>query len=85
MREPPAVLCARVALTIWSTSGFLCVRAAGCSRKFEFPAAQFNADYGSPLGVCSETAPGSGIFVREFTRSTVQMDCSSWTPTITFK
>ena len=57
----------------------------GCSREYEYPAQQFNADYGDPLGVCSETAAGSGIFVRDFTKSTVQMDCSTWTPTVTFK
>ncbi len=57
----------------------------GCSREYEYPAAQFNADYGDPLGVCSETAAGSGVFVREFTKSSVQMDCATWTPTVTFK
>ena len=57
----------------------------GCSQQFEYPAAQFNADYGDALGLCAETATGSGIFKREFTKSTVQMDCSSYTPTITFK
>ena len=57
----------------------------GCSQQFEYPASQFNADYGDALGFCAETAPSSGIFVREFTKSTVQMDCNSYTPTITFK
>jgi len=51
----------------------------------EYPAKQFDADYGEPSGVCSETAPGSGVFVRDFSKSTVQMDCATWTPTITFK
>ena len=57
----------------------------GCSRTYEYPAAQFNADYGEPLGRAAETAPGSGIFVREFTKSTVQMDCNTYSPKITFK
>ena len=57
----------------------------GCSREYEYPAQQFNADYGTPLGVCAETSPGSGVFSREFDKSTVSMDCATWTPTITFK
>ena len=42
-------------------------------------------DYGEPQGLCAETAPGSGVFVREWSQATVQMDCNSWTPTITMK
>ena len=45
----------------------------GCSQQFEYPAAQFDADYGDALGLCAETAPSSGVFVREFTKSTVKM------------
>ena len=56
----------------------------GCSKFYHFPP-ELNADYGTPTGLCSETAAGSGVFVREWTRSTVQMDCNSWTPTITMK
>ncbi len=56
----------------------------GCSRDYLFPD-ELNLDYGEPLGLCAETAPGSGVFTREFTRSTVQMDCATWTPTITWK
>ncbi len=56
----------------------------GCSRDYEYPAA-LNVDYGVPTGLCAETAPGSGVFVRDFTKSTVQMDCNTWTPTITMK
>lgn len=56
----------------------------GCSHFYEYPDA-LNADYGEPLGLCSETATGSGVFVREFTKSTVQMDCNTYTPTVTFK
>jgi hypothetical protein len=58
----------------------------GCSKTYEFPAA-LNADYGTPTGgqLCAETAPGSGVFTRDFTKATVQMDCNTWTPTITMK
>jgi len=57
----------------------------GCSKEYEYPAQLFNADYGTPSGVCYETSPNSSIFRRDFDKSTVQIDCSSWTPTITFK
>lgn len=54
----------------------------GCSRTYLFPP-ELNADYGEPQGLCRETAPASGVFVREWSKATVQMDCKSWTPTIT--
>ena len=47
--------------------------------------AQLSADYGDPLGICAETAPGSGVFSREFSKATVSMNCTSWLPTIAFK
>ena len=56
----------------------------GCSREYAYPT-ELNGDYGEPLGLCSETATGSGVFTREFTKSTVQMDCNTYTPQITFK
>jgi hypothetical protein len=57
---------------------------SGCGKVFEYPA-QFNTDVGDALGRCAETAPNSGVFTREYTRATVQMDCSTFTPTITPK
>ncbi len=56
----------------------------GCSVDYYFPP-EFHSDYGTPAALCSETAPSSGVFVRQFDKSTVQMDCNTWTPTITFK
>eukprot|EP01050_Picozoa_sp_SAG11_P009561 SAG11_NODE_909_length_6586_cov_11.216433_6_plen_214_part_00 len=57
----------------------------GCSKEYPFPP-EFNLDYGEPVDkVCKETAPNSGIFVREWSKSTIKMDCGSWTPTITMK
>eukprot|EP00729_Bicosta_minor_P011303 gene11303-30343_t len=32
-----------------------------------------------------ETAPESGIFTREWSKSTVKMDCNTWQSTITMK
>ena len=56
---------------------------SGCSHGYEFPEA-LNGDYGEPLGLCAETAEGSQVFVRNWTRAIVQMDCNTWTPSIKF-
>lgn len=64
----------------WIGNGWL-----GCSTAYERPAI-FDADFGDPVDVlCSETAPGSGVFRREFARATVQMNCSAWAPSIEWK
>jgi hypothetical protein len=74
-------------------ANFLLVRGAyawlghgwrGCSRTYFFPP-EFHLDYGEPNGLCKETAHDSGIFQREFSKSTVQMDCNTWEGTITMK
>lgn len=57
----------------------------GCSREYEYPAKQFNADYGVPLGLAKETSEDSGVFVREWSHATVEMDCNTYTPKITLK
>ena len=67
--------------------GSVCPILLVCS--YIFPEA-LNIDYGQPVdsgaaGLCKETAPNSGVFVREYTKATVQMDCNSWKPTITMK
>jgi len=56
----------------------------GCSQSFERPAI-LDADFGDPAGLCTETTPGSGVFQRDFAHATVQMDCSSWTPSIAWR
>jgi hypothetical protein len=43
----------------------------------------WEVDYGEPEGLCNETA--SGVFVREWTKATVRLDCNTFTPTITMK
>jgi hypothetical protein len=63
----------------WLGHGWL-----GCSRSYSFPAA-LNVDYGEPTELCSETSAGSGVFRREWSKATVEMDCNSWTPTIIMK
>lgn len=57
----------------------------GCSQSYPFPP-ELHLDYGVPVDeVCKETAANSGVFVREWTKAKVQMDCGNWEPTITFK
>jgi hypothetical protein len=46
----------------------------------------FDVDYGEPIdAICHETAGNSSVFVREFSKATIQMNCSSWQPTVMFK
>jgi len=47
----------------------------GCDRDYPFPAA-LTTDYGEPTGPCLETAPGSGVFTRDWTKASVRMDCA---------
>ena len=44
-----------------------------------------NTDYGTPLGICSETVAGSQVFQREYSKATVKVDCAHLTGTITMK
>ena len=56
----------------------------GCSLDYAFPDA-LNSDYGEPTGICKETATRSGVFTREWTKASVQMDCNTYTPEIKMK
>ena len=49
--------------------------------------AAFDVDYGMPVGgqLCKETAPGSGVFEREYTNAHVQHDCATGKSAITMK
>jgi hypothetical protein len=42
-----------------------------------------DVDYGEPTDFCSETAPGSGVFTRPFTKVNVALDCYTWEATFT--
>eukprot|EP01047_Picozoa_sp_COSAG01_P037649 COSAG01_NODE_3007_length_6730_cov_10.756899_4_plen_153_part_00 len=56
---------------------------SGCSRVYQRPPA-LDVDYGQPIDkVCKETKPN--VFVREWTKATVTVDCNSWKNTITMK
>ena len=56
----------------------------GCSQHYLFPP-ELNEDYGVPSELCKETASGSGVFTRDFSKSTVEMNCGTWTGKITMK
>ena len=46
----------------------------------------FDDDYGVPVGgVCAETGVGTGVFVRNYTKADVAMDCNTFTPEIRVK
>ena len=57
---------------------------SGCNVKFGFPNA-LKADYGVPTGLCAETAPGSGVFTRAWSKASVQMDCNAYVGTVTMR
>ena len=63
----------------WIGSGW-----QGCSLSYERPAL-LDRDFGVPAGLCAETAPGSGVFARDFSTVTVSLDCASWTPSFAWK
>jgi hypothetical protein len=57
----------------------------GPTLEFAFPDA-LNADVGEPTELCHETVPGSsGVFVRDWTKASVSMDCTTWTGTVEMK
>lgn len=46
---------------------------------------EVDADYGEPTGICAEERNSPGVFTREYTKATVQVDCNKWEGTITPK
>ena len=49
------------------------------------PKEMFATDYGTPTGLCHETADHSGVFTRDWTKATVRVDCNKWEGTIVMK
>ena len=43
---------------------------------------EFDYDVGEPLELCRETAQGSGVWERRWSKATVSVDCSSMNATI---
>jgi hypothetical protein len=55
------------------------------TKGYDRPAA-LDIDYGEPVdATCTETAPQSGVFVRNWSKASVKMDCNSYEGTITMK
>lgn len=46
---------------------------------------EVDVDYGKPLGLCKETASGSEVFTREYSKAIVQMECKVWKGSIVMK
>jgi hypothetical protein len=42
-------------------------------------------DFGKPTGLCEETAAGSQVFTRDWTKSTITVDCKAYSSSIKFK
>ena len=57
---------------------------AGCDCYPPFYAG-FEADYGTPVKDYAETAAGSGVFAREWTKADVSFDCNVGKANITMK
>lgn len=57
---------------------------ADANHPFTRPA-DLDVDYGEPVGFCAETASGSGIFTREWTKATITLDCNAFNATIVMK
>lgn len=70
-------------LAAWNGCSFGSHPAGGRNNQsWSFPPA-LDGDYGEPEGFCSETAPGSGVFQRRWTRATAEFDCAAWVGTVT--
>ena len=63
----------------WLGHGWL-----GCSRDYSYPDA-LAADYGEPTELCTEDTGRPGVFTREWTKATVEMDCGTWIGTVDLK
>ena len=62
----------------------LAARGPGSDGFYARPPA-FDVDYGVPEGECRETAAGSGVFERAWSKARVAMDCARFAATITMK
>jgi len=59
----------------------------GCGPPEQYTRPSFlEEDYGVPEGgPCAETGSGTGVFVRNYSRADVAMDCNTFTPSIVMK
>eukprot|EP01079_Euglenida_sp_SAG-EU17-18_P006453 gene6453-6223_t len=57
----------------------------GCGAEYAYNRQLLDADYGEPTGLCDETAPGSGVFQRDWSKAFVQVNCNTWSADIRMK
>jgi hypothetical protein len=56
----------------------------GCGN-FPYRPKELDVDYGTPLETCHPVDGEDGVFVREYTKSSIRIDCKNWEATITQK
>ena len=56
----------------------------GCGN-FPYRPPELDVDYGTPLETCHAAAGSPGVFVREYTKASIRVDCDHWEATITPK
>eukprot|EP00040_Diaphanoeca_grandis_P013021 m.65878 g.65878 ORF g.65878 m.65878 type:complete len:539 (+) comp23614_c0_seq1:190-1806(+) len=57
------------------------VEGGGRNQTYARPS-EFDIDYGTPLGLCSETKANSGVFSRMYTKATTTHDCATGKSTV---
>ena len=66
----------------WNGCAFGDVPGGRNNQSWTWPPA-LDTDVGEPLGTCAETAPGSAVFARTYSRAHVAFDCNAWVGTVT--
>ena len=66
----------------WNGCSFTSTPGGRNNQSWSFPD-ELDTDVGEPLGTCAETAPGSGVFERVWSRARVAFDCGAWVGTVT--
>ena len=56
----------------------------GCGN-FPFRPKELDIDYGIPLETCHPSANETGVYLREYTKSSIRVDCNKWEGTISMK
>jgi hypothetical protein len=56
----------------------------GCGN-FPYRPTELDVDYGVPLGTCKKLEGEDGVFVREYTKSSIRVECKKWEASIILK